>query len=75
MDGETALGVVDEAEMLAGLLDRDHVHEAGGVGGIGANFAIDADEALHQDGLGFAKVEGILQTVLCVNDSYSPFPD
>lgn len=35
VDGETALGVVDETEVLAGLLDGDHVHEAGGVGGVG----------------------------------------
>lgn len=32
VDGETALGVVDEAEVLASLLDGDHVHEASRVG-------------------------------------------
>ncbi|KAL8413650.1 hypothetical protein RB594_005060 [Gaeumannomyces avenae] len=31
VDGEAALGVVDETEVLAGLLDRDDVHEAGGL--------------------------------------------
>lgn len=61
MDGEAALGVVDEAEVLAGLLDADHVHETGGVGGVGADFAVDLDEALLKDSVGLARVEGILQ--------------
>lgn len=63
VDGEAALGVVDEAEVLAGLLDADDVHEAGGVGGVGADFVVDFDEALHQDGVGLAGVERILQAI------------
>lgn len=63
VDGETALGVVDETEVLAGLLDGDDVHEAGGVGGVGADLAVDLDETLHQDGLDLATVEGVLQTI------------
>ena len=63
VDGETALGIVDEAEVLAGLIDGDDVHEASGVGGVGADFGVDFDEALHQDGVGLAGVEGILQTI------------
>ena len=59
--GEAALGVVDEAEVLARLLDADHVHVAGGVGGVGAHFAVDFDEALHYDGFGFAGIEGIFE--------------
>ena len=62
MDCETAFGIVDKAEILAGLLDGDDIHEAGGVGGIGSYFAVDFDEALHHDGFGFAGVEGILQS-------------
>lgn len=61
--GEAALGVVDEAEGLICLFDADNVHEAGGVGGIGADFAVDADEALHDDCFDFAGVEGVLETV------------
>lgn len=68
VDGEAALGVVDEAEVLASLLDRDNVHEAGGVGGIGADLAIDLDEALHNNGLGLAAVEGVLQAVTDEDD-------
>lgn len=63
VDGESALGVVDEAEVLASLLDGDDVHEARGVGGVGADLAVDLDQALHQDGLGLPVVEGILEAV------------
>ncbi len=62
VDGKTALGIVDKAEILASLLDGDHVHEAGRVGGVGPYFAVDFDEALHDNSFGFAGVEGILQT-------------
>lgn len=63
VDGETALGVVDETEVLASLLDGDDIHEAGGVGDVGADLAIDLDEALHHDGLGLTVVERILEAV------------
>lgn len=63
VDGESALGVVDEAEVLASLLDGDDVHEAGWVGRIGADFAIDLDQALHDNRLGLAAIEGVLQAV------------
>ena len=63
VDGEAALGVVDEAEVLASLLDADYVHEAGGVGHVGADLAVNLDQALHEDGLGLAVVEGVLEAV------------
>lgn len=63
VDGEAALGVVDETEVLAGLLERDDVHETSGEGGVGADLAVDLDQALHHDGLDLATVEGVLQTV------------
>lgn len=63
VDGEAALGVVDEAEVLASLLDGDDIHEAGRVGGIGADLVVDLDEALHQDGLGLTGVQGILEAI------------
>lgn len=63
VDGEAALGVVDEAEVLAGLLDGDDIHEAGGVGHVGADLGVDLDQALHEDGLGLAVVERILEAV------------
>lgn len=69
--GEAALGVVDETEVLAGLFDGDDVHEASGEGRVGADLAVDLDETLHEDGLGFAAVQGVLETIpesvfLCV---------
>lgn len=63
VDGETALGVVDETEVLASLLDGDDVHVAGWVGRIGADLAIDLDQALHDNRLGLAAIEGVLQTM------------
>lgn len=59
MHGVATLGVEDEAEVLAGLVDRDNVHETRWESGVGADLAIDLDEALHQDRLDFACVEGI----------------
>lgn len=63
MHGEAALGIVDQAEVLAGLVNGDDIHEASRVGGISANFAIDLDQALHKDGSGLATVQGILEAV------------
>lgn len=68
VDGEAALGVVDKAEVLASLLNRDDVHETGGVGAVGADLAINLDETLHQDGLGLAVVERILEAVADEDD-------
>ena len=62
VDGETALGVVDQAEVLASLLDGDDIHETGRVVGVGADLAVDLDQALHHDRLDLTTVEGVLQT-------------
>lgn len=62
VDCETALGVVDKSEILACLFDRYDVHEAGRIGSVGADLAVDFDQALHNDGLSFAGVESILQS-------------
>jgi len=63
VDGEAALNIVDETEVLAGLVDGDDIHEAGGVGGIGADLAIDLDEALHHDHGDLLASDSILQSV------------
>lgn len=68
VDGEAALGVVDEAEVLARLLDGDDIHEAGRVGDVGTDLAVDLDQALHHDGLGLAVVERILEAVADEDD-------
>lgn len=61
--GEAALGVVDETEVLASLVDRDDVHEAGGEGDVGTDLVVDLDQTLHDDGGRLAVVERILQSV------------
>ncbi len=58
--GEAAFGVIYQPEMLAGLLDRDDVHVACRVGDVGAHFSVYFDQALHDDGFRFARVEGVL---------------
>lgn len=49
VDGETTFDIVKETEVLAGLFDRDGVHEAGGEGGVRAHFTIDLDQSLLDD--------------------------
>ena len=68
VDGEATLGIVDEAEVLASLLEGDDVHEAGRVGHVGADLAINLDETLHEDRPGLAVVQGILETVADEDD-------
>lgn len=68
VDREAALGIVDEAEVLARLLDGDDIHEAGGVGRVRADLAVDLDQTLHQDGLGLAVVQGVLEAVADEDD-------
>lgn len=63
VDGEATLGVVDQAEVLAGLLEGDDVHETSGEGGVGADLAVNLDQTLHHDGLDLATVQGVLETI------------
>ena len=63
VDGETALGVVDETEVLAGLLNGDDIHEASGVGGVGADLAIDLDKALGDNGGDLPASKRVLQAI------------
>ena len=62
MYSESAFCVVNQTEVLASLLDRDHVHIAGWVRGVGADLAIDLNETLHDDSFGFAAIESIFET-------------
>ena len=63
MDGEASLDVVDDPEVLSGLLDLDDIHEAGGELGVGPGLAVNLDQTLLHDGLHFLHVECVLQTV------------
>ena len=62
VDGEATLGVVNESEVFASLFNRNDVHKARWVCRVGANFAIDFDQALHNNSLGFTAVESILES-------------
>lgn len=73
VDGEATLGVENQTEVLASLLDGDDVHEAGGEGGVGADLAVNLDETLHQDALGLTVVEGVLETVAQEDDEGQAF--
>ena len=61
--GKSTLGIVDKSEVLASLLNADHIHEAGWVVGICPHFPIDLDKSLH-DNLGdFSAIESVLQSI------------
>lgn len=68
VDGETALDVVDETEVLTSLGQGDDVHESSGEGAVGADLAVDQDLALHEDGGDLTTVHGVLQTVAQKDD-------
>jgi hypothetical protein len=63
VNGEAAFGVVDQSEVLASLVDRDHVHVASRVCRVCSDLAIDFDEALHDNLLDLTAIEGVLETI------------
>ena len=63
VDGEASLHVVDDPEVLAGLVNLDDVHEAGGELGVGPGLAVDLDQTLLHDSLHLLHRDGVLQTV------------
>lgn len=62
-DGEAALDVIEETEVLAGLVDGDDIHEAGGEVSVGADLAVNLDETLHHDVGDLTTGESVFQTV------------
>jgi len=63
VDDEATLSIVQQAEVLLGLLQRDNIHETGRVGVIGADLSVDLDQALDEDHLSLTVVQGVLQAV------------
>ena len=63
MDGESALDVVEHAEVLARLVNRDDVLEAGRVGRVGADLAVDLDQSLRNNEGDLVRVQGVLELV------------
>jgi hypothetical protein len=68
VEDEAALGVVKEAEGVASLGDGDNVHETCGETFVGADFAVNLDEALHADCVALSLGKGVLQAVTQDND-------
>lgn len=63
VDGKATLGVVDEPEVLSGLLNGDDIHETSWEGWVGADLVVDLDQTLHDDGFSLTSVQSILQPV------------
>jgi len=63
VNSESSLHVVDDAEVLSGLLDLDDIHESSWELRISSGLAVNLDQSLLEDGLNFLGGEGVLQTV------------
>jgi len=63
VDDESALGVVDETEVLVGLVQSDDVHVAGWVLDIRSHLAVDLHHAAHHDLLALVSAEGVVESV------------
>jgi hypothetical protein len=61
---EAALGVIEKTELLFSLGDCDNVHETGRVVHVGADFAIDLDQASFDNSHSLFASQGVLETVL-----------
>lgn len=60
VDRETALDIIEETEVLSGFFDSDNILEASRVGWVGADFSIDFDQALFDDGCDFSSSQSVL---------------
>ena len=63
MDSESALDVVEQTEVLAGLLERDDVLETAGVGVVGADLAVDLDKTLSDNEGDLTAGQSVLELV------------
>ena len=63
MDSESALDVVEQTEVLAGLLERDDVLETAGVGVVGADLAVDLDKTLSDNEGDLTASQSVLELV------------
>lgn len=63
VDDESAFGVVDESEVLVGLLDRDDIHETGWVFHISSYFTVDFDHSVHQNLLALVSGKGVVESI------------
>merc|ERR1719452_299508 len=63
VDNESALHVIDDAEVLPGLLNLDDIHKASGEPGVSPQLAVNLDQTLLADGFHLLHGQGVLETV------------
>jgi len=63
VEHEAALCVVQQTEVLIGLLDGHDIHESNRVVGVSAHLAVDLDQTLHEDLLDFLLCQRILEAI------------
>jgi len=63
VDDESALGVIDESEVLVGLLEGDNIHETGWVLDVSSDLAVDLDHLAHHDLLALVSGKGVVESV------------
>jgi len=64
VEDETALVIVQETVLFISVGNTDNVHETSGVVHVSADFAVDFNQASHDNSLGLFASQGVLQTVL-----------
>jgi len=62
-EGEAALGVVQEAELLLGLVDGDNIHETSGEAGVSADLAVNLHKAAHANRESLLAGQSVLETL------------
>jgi len=73
VDGETTLGIIQQAEVFRGLVNGNNVHVARRVVGISPYFVVDFHEPLHQDEGHLPLGQGILEAITQKNDQGQTF--
>merc|ERR1719223_746695 len=63
VENKAALVIEEETVVLSSLVNRDNIHEAGGVVDVGADLVVDLDQAAHDNHHDFLAREGVLETV------------
>jgi len=63
VDGESTFGVIDQSEVLVGLVNSDDVHVSGGVFDIGPDLSVDLDHAAHHNLRALFAAQSVLESV------------
>lgn len=59
VNGEATFNIVKQTEVLARLFNRNHIHEAARVGGVGSDLAVNLDQSLGDNHGDFASRQGV----------------